>query len=192
MGNRSTCRHNSTTTGVTEMRLPSIRHVVLATAVAVTGVIGVTTSPAFASDVCGAKCNNENPNTYTFHPPGGPSKWWHCGGDAKTVDSLGPGDNAVLRQFGVTLQLRYSPRCRTVWARAYGLQRSDTLIVKIFGPGGSQENSNDSEYGESPDYQGEPGAMWSPMMNDAGHTAVACFTPRAHSGSQRVCTKNPY
>jgi hypothetical protein len=98
----------------------------------------------------------------------------------------------VLHDFGVTLQLRYSPRCRTAWARAYGLKASDTLIVKIFGPSGYQETSNDSEYGESPDYMGEPGAMWSPMWNDAGFTAVACFTPRAHSGSLRTCTRHPY
>ena len=175
------------------MLLPSIKRALLVSAVAATAVVGASALPAQAVNPgCGSHCNNENPNTFNITPPGGPSQWYHCSADAKTVDSLGPADNRTLRDFGVTLQLRYSPKCRTTWARAYGLSNTDTLVVKVYGAGGSQWTSNDTEYGQNASYQSGPGQMWSPMMNDAGYTSRACFTPRAHGSTRlQVCTEHP-
>ena len=145
-----------------------------------------------SDDACGRMCDNENPNTFLAKPAGGPSNWYSCGADARTVDTIGPADNSDLRFYGVTIQLRYSPRCRTTWARAYGLQRSDTLWVKR-NPGTSFEDwSNDVEYPYNSAYVGGSNWMWSMMLDDAGQTSMACFTPRGHGSRGHVCTRHPY
>jgi hypothetical protein len=177
------------------MRLSLRKALLCAVVVAsATTAVAVTGTPALAANSgCGANCDQENPNTFNITPPGGPSHWYHCSADAKTVDELGPADNSTLRYFGVTLQLRYSPACRTAWARAYGMQNTDTLMVKIYGGGGFQNNSYDVELGQNGDFQADAHTMWSRMMNDAGYTARACFTPRAHGSTPlQVCTQHPY
>jgi hypothetical protein len=154
--------------------------------------VGALPAVAQSGDPCGYRCDNQNPHKFLITPPGGPD--YRCEDDAITVDSIGPAENENLRFFGVTLQLRYSPRCQTVWARAFGLERSDTLRV-IRNPHTSLEDiSDDVEYPYDIDYVGGDHWMWSRMMNDAGQTAVACFSPRSHVVKSRAgaCTPNPY
>lgn len=144
------------------------------------------------ADWCGSTCDNENPNTFLVMPAGGPSNWFHCSADARTVDAIGPNENADLQFWGVTIQLRYSPRCRTVWARAFGLFQSDTLWVKR-NPGTSfQDASFDVEYPFNTDYLNGPNSMWSVMLDDADQTSVACFTPRGHGIRGHICTSHPF
>jgi hypothetical protein len=166
---------------------------VLCATLAVT--FGVLVPQASARDdvSCGSRCDNENPQTFVVTPPGGPSNWYHCGADARTVDSIGPADDSGLAQFGVTIQLRYSPKCRTVWARAFGLQRSDTLWVMRNPNTSYTDISDDVEYPYNSDYVGGTNWMWSKMLNDAGQRSVACFTPRGHgAGRLHYCTRHPY
>lgn len=157
-----------------------------------TSVIVSTPAQASPDDWCGSTCDNENPNTFVVHPPGGPAHWYKCSGDAQTVDAIGPNENADLAFWGVTIQLRYSPKCRTVWARAFGLQRSDTLWVKRNPNTSYQDSSFDVEYPYNSDYLNGPNSMWSMMLDDAGQQSVACFTPRAHGTAHHICTRYPY
>ncbi len=63
-----------------------------------------------AADPCGSRCDGQDPETYTgYRPPGGPSNWRNCAGDARTVHSARP--------TSVWIELRYSPRCRTASVR---------------------------------------------------------------------------
>jgi hypothetical protein len=160
------------------------------------GLFTASALPAIAQsdDPCGNRCDNQNPHTFLITPPGGPDYWYRCDDDAITVDSTGPDDNENLRAYGVTLQLRYSPRCRTAWGRAFGLEPSDTLRVIRNPHTGYEDISDEVEYPYSRDYVGGDHWMWTPMINDNGQTAVACFSPRSHAvrPPTGACTPNPY
>jgi hypothetical protein len=62
---------------------------------------------------CGRECEGKNPAEYVWKGPGGPSNWYPCGNDAVTArEAYWPGGGPLA------VELRYSPRCRTAWARA--------------------------------------------------------------------------
>jgi hypothetical protein len=122
-------------------------------------------SPANAA--CGSACNNKDPQVYPSSKP--------CGGDAITAKTF--------TSMGRTLQLRYSPSCRTVWARIYGGQSQDKVILERWeGQGTIYTPVLMWEYFGSRE--------WSLMYNDAGTQIRACLqlewatTP----GSRLGCT----
>jgi hypothetical protein len=107
-------------------------------------------SPANAA--CGSACNNKDPQTYPSSKP--------CGGDATTAKTFS--------SMGRTLQLRYSPSCRTVWARIYGAENQDKVILERWEGMGSI-------YTPVLQWEYFGGNEWSPMYNDSGVQIRACL-----------------
>lgn len=91
-----------------------------------------------------------------------------CQNDARTVRA-----NA---DWGV--ELRYSPTCRTAWARyTNGMAFDFTLYVERQNADGTFSPSY------SIPYHADGSVVWTRMVNDAGHVARACAR-----GSFTVCT----
>lgn len=82
----------------------------------VTGILaGVGTSPAAASlgpAGCGYKCTGMDPNTYKVEYGQYGQILTTCARDAKTI-----GNKLEIANSGNYVELRYSPYCRTAWAR---------------------------------------------------------------------------
>jgi hypothetical protein len=122
-------------------------------------------SPANAA--CGSACNNKDPKVYPASKP--------CGDDAITAKTF--------TRMGRTLQLRYSPSCRTVWARLYGGSSQDKVILERWEGQGTL-------YSQVLWWEYFGGREWSLMYNDAGTQIRACLqlewatTP----GSRLGCT----
>jgi hypothetical protein len=133
--------------------------------VATVATVLVGASPASAA--CGNACNNKDAQTY---PSGTP-----CGRDATTA--------ATRTLYGRTLQLRYSPRCRTVWARVYGVQNQDKVILEKWSGESFYEQVLWWEY-----FSGNN--EWSPMWNDSGVQIRACLQLQwaTTPGSRLGCT----
>ncbi|RSS55346.1 MULTISPECIES: DUF2690 domain-containing protein [unclassified Streptomyces] len=110
-----------------------------ALAMAASGLL-FASSPASAATSCYAEtCHGLDPATTI------------CANDAQTV----------LRDRSGNLELRYSPQCRTTWARqAYGLTGRITV-----------NNSQGAVF--AADYTGQ-GAAWTRMVNDKDIVAWAC------------------
>ncbi|WP_092381327.1 DUF2690 domain-containing protein [Micromonospora phaseoli] len=101
---------------------------------------------------CGAGCDGKNPATYKIYHSGCSTCYHYCSDDAKTVAS---------NTDGISLELRYSPRCRTAWARVgsdfyYPTVRSYYLDGRV-----------------RTAYSGFAGAYYTPMVNDANLLARA-------------------
>jgi hypothetical protein len=75
--------------------------------------------------------------------------------------------DAVTVKTSANVELRYSPRCRTAWARQTGSVGWLTgVVVQSFNTNGSLR----VEYRDL-----NTSGLWSAMVNDAGLTARACF-----------------
>ncbi|MEU8021353.1 MULTISPECIES: DUF2690 domain-containing protein [Micromonospora] len=101
---------------------------------------------------CGATCDGKNPASYKIYSSGCSTCYHYCADDAVTAKS---------NTDGINLELRYSPRCRTAWARV----SSDFYYptVKSYYTSGAVRTS----------YSGFAGAYYTPMVNDAGLLARA-------------------
>jgi hypothetical protein len=110
---------------------------------------GVVAVPAPASAACGSACDGVNPQT----PEGRRSV---CLNDAQTVHEE-PG-----------VQLRYSPSCRTAWARQTGhlWALTGVLVESYYLNGTRRRVETDRNTGGMP---------WSRMVNDANLLARACY-----------------
>lgn len=141
---------------------------VAATFMATVGVVATTTGPAHA---------------ISFYEGNAPDTLWtgnggikyRCSDDARTArEAYWPGGGSLA------VELRYSPRCRTVWARAKATRditinsyRGGTLRISE----GSGKNPNAS-----------PSAMhWTIMLDDAGLLGEAC-TGWWGDGYETLCT----
>jgi hypothetical protein len=123
---------------------------------------------AAANPGCGYACEGEDPASYLITPPGGPSYWYRCGDDAVTVrEAYLPGGSSTK------VELRYSPRCRTAWARG-------TTPFFLYTYSYWSRTSHDDNYrthtfaGRNlhvPSYT----VHWTAMVNDAGLYARACM-----------------
>ncbi|WP_435206718.1 DUF2690 domain-containing protein [Micromonospora sp. bgisy143] len=105
-----------------------------------------------ASAGCGSTCDGKNPATYKIYYSGCTSCYHYCADDATTVAS---------NTSGITLELRYSPRCRTAWARV----GSDFYYPTI--------RSYYSDGRVRTSYSGFVDAYYTQMVNDAGLLARA-------------------
>ena len=114
-------------------------------------VLGLTLSVAGrspASAACGSACDGRDPQ-----PAAGKASV--CVDDADTIFEVG----------GV--QLRYSPNCRTAWARQIGdLYWLTGVLVQSFNTNGTLRMTQTDR---------GTGGPWSRMVNDANLTARACF-----------------
>ncbi|MFD8974185.1 MULTISPECIES: DUF2690 domain-containing protein [Streptomyces] len=109
----------------------------------------LASSPASAATSCYASsCEGLDPATTI------------CQNDARTVaETYFPGG----------IELRYSPTCRTAWARYNGtLAMNFTVMVERENADGSY-SPHYSAY-----YYGNGAGVWTRMVNDAGITARAC------------------
>src|SRR5215217_5146204 len=104
-----------------------LRRIVAATTVGVLISLFLVTfgSPSQAAWYCGDTCNRTDPNSYYVTP------YQTCAMDAQTKSEV------YNSAHGLTLQLRYSPYCRTIWGRIYGgnAQNYYVGLQRIDGPG---------------------------------------------------------
>jgi hypothetical protein len=136
----------------------------LATALAASVVLGtgmavVVGAPAQAATFeCGSACDFQDPATFTvIHPNYGAI---HCADDAVTAAST------VVSKGNITLQLRYSARCRTAWARAYGGYTDGRSYILAL-----QDNVRSVTV--RTEWWPTGGNNWSLMMDDAGYCTRA-------------------
>ncbi|WP_250031842.1 DUF2690 domain-containing protein [Paractinoplanes maris] len=127
---------------------------------------------AAAAGGCGSVCDGKNPQNYVYQGPGGPSQWVTCQADAYTKYTAGKSGHAGY------VELRYSPACRTAWAKTNTL--NTVIHVYSYNSNGSERRHEDQVTNSSVKY--------TVMVNDAGYTAKACATVPA-SGGDMLCTK---
>ncbi|MCW6005588.1 YjfA family protein [Micromonospora sp. CPCC 205371] len=131
--------------------------------------------PLAANPGCGSKCDFKNPETFYVYWCGlGCEDNWRCSDDARTIDET----NGV--------ELRYSPSCRTTWARASGCYDWSVpvpctfRIISYYYSGGSwRERTRSEGYADLNNY-------YSLMLNDAGYCAEAAIT-RGPGTSYTIC-----
>jgi len=108
--------------------------------------------------------------TATRYPPGGPVNWFTCADDAKTI------------YWVSNTELRYSPRCRAVWARGpyylWNIIRSYTQSS-----GGSIRKQRETQV-----YNVPGSDQFTVMLNDAGLYGAACWGPWNGPNAPIKCT----
>jgi Protein of unknown function (DUF2690) len=127
---------------------------------ALTAALGPST-PASAAWYCGDACNRTDPSSYIVSP------YQTCADDATTKDSV------YNSNHGVTLQLRYSPYCRTIWGRIYGGGQQNYYVGLVLVDDEGEEyvlNATREIPYENRSYN------WSYQWNDAGVTIKACVS----------------
>ncbi|WP_433790248.1 DUF2690 domain-containing protein [Actinoplanes sp. CA-252034] len=131
--------------------------------------LGITATPAFAA--CGSKCDGKNPASYTYLDTsvGGPGATVLCQTDAKRPSVSGKVykklANPNLGENSAYVELRYSPTCRTAWARTNAYQW--TVYVVSYNANGSYRTQAEQVTNST--------VKWSAMVNDAGMKAKACL-----------------
>ena len=111
--------------------------------------------------------------TATWYPPGGPVNWFTCADDAKTIYRVSD------------TELRYSPRCRAVWARGpYNLWNIIRSYTKSSGGSIRQERGTDV-------YNIPRDPTFTVMLNDAGLYGAACWA-QWHGNSAPVKCSGRY
>lgn len=132
--------------------------------------------PFAASWYCESQCNGTDPAEYRVTPNGGV-----CAADAETVATT---PNA---EHGLTLQLRYSPTCRTAWGRIYG-GRDQSYYIRLrewlAKPGYYDYKGQPREIGSVYDRPFEWGFQW----DDAGIKLEACVSTTARLDGEFACT----
>lgn len=131
---------------------------------------------------CGSACDYRNPETYNVCgnncPDGGLPI--HCANDKRTVSEYS------LQAAAVTIKLRNSPYCRTVWALEDGCmpgQCTDVTITSFYSNGTVRARAG--WYADLP---------YTPMLNDKGMLGQACMTVwdvndgMQQSNPRHICT----
>lgn len=118
-------------------------------------------------DGCGSSCDNKDPATYKNYYSSCSTCYYYCSDDAYTVY------DAPDVPSGPWVELRYSPRCQTAWARAGGAW---TPQVNSYYMSGSKRTSAGSV---------SASVDWTKMLNDHNLLAEAC----AYNGPTTTCTK---
>jgi len=81
---------------------------------------------------CGSACDNQNPETYRLRDGNCMQCWHTCASDATTVSTQSSAGH-------VEIELRYSPSCRTFWARrVYTVVHSTKLVMYDKKTGGKE------------------------------------------------------
>jgi hypothetical protein len=125
--------------------------------------LAVTGSPGQAAWHCGSTCNDTNPDTFWVTP------YQTCAKDAYTAKEV------YIPAHEMFLQLRYSPYCRTVWARIYGgLEQPYWIGLQLVYPNGAGWTTLADVTEEIP--PGPRTRSWSNQWDDAGVTIRACVS----------------
>ncbi|HEX6353133.1 DUF2690 domain-containing protein [Actinophytocola sp.] len=139
-------------------------------------VVPAQADPVAARWNCGSRCNGTDPAEFQATPTGGV-----CAADARTVATT---PNA---EHGLTLQLRYSPTCRTVWGRIYG-GRKQNYYIRLWqwlpGPQEYEPKGSPREIGPVGNRPFEWGWQW----DDAGVQIRACVSTQWDSIGEFACT----
>lgn len=145
---------------------PMIRNlkVLFALVLTMVGLTLVTATPAQAATGCGAVCDGKDPQNY-YASVGGTSAT--CGSD--------PGVYTVEHKYSQYawaasdyVELRYSPRCRTIWARGRVSTYTQDFLITSYNSDGTMRKQ--LKWSDAPWY--EP---WGQMLNDAGFRGNACL-----------------
>jgi len=150
--------------------------VIIVLLLSVLGLAAVVAAPSAsaATSGCGNACNHQDPQTYqAFVPEVGTVT---CGSDAVTA-------RQPPTIMGRTLQLRYSTRCRTVWARLFGGMRLDRAWLRQWVVEGGFGHWQYLDFYDFSDLQNH---NWSFMWNDANVTISACIAPRGAPGRDEL------
>ncbi|MEV6815364.1 DUF2690 domain-containing protein [Micromonospora sp. NPDC051296] len=117
---------------------------------------------ALANAGCGASCDGKDPQSFKIYYDG--TRYYTCAEDAITPKLSTGYLYRVSSPLG-NVELRYSPRCRTAWARtSAGAVRFK--VVSRYTSGTHRTTMT----GASP-------ASWTVMVNDANLEAQACYQP---------------
>jgi tRNA A-37 threonylcarbamoyl transferase component Bud32 len=136
-----------------------LRTALVAASVAGLLASGLVTGQAHAAtSYCGSACDGKDPATYLIQGPGGPGNYYHCADDAVTVE-YAAGNNGTP-----SVELRYSLRCATAWARTGYYY--DGLEVQSFYSNGTLRRVQ--SIGTDPNH------LYTQMVNDQGLLADAC------------------
>ncbi|MFI1994084.1 DUF2690 domain-containing protein [Actinoplanes sp. NPDC020271] len=129
-----------------------------------------TTFTTLATTGCGSTCDGKDPNNYKYAGA-------TCAADATTV-------RAVYEPGGTYagVELRYSPRCRTAWARwSNNAQLLSSISLYNYTSSGTERLHYIL------DGLDRASQAWGPMVNDAGYLSKACYF--YYDGGS---TANPY
>ncbi|BCJ58019.1 DUF2690 domain-containing protein [Micromonospora endophytica] len=113
-----------------------------------------------AASGCGSSCDGRNPQTYKIYYNG--SAYYTCAEDA-VVPKSGTYTYKTSSPIG-SVELRYSPRCRTAWARTTASYVSFKVDSRYLN---GNHRRTESGYTESGGY--------TLMVNDADLEARACY-----------------
>ncbi|WP_176730833.1 DUF2690 domain-containing protein [Micromonospora mirobrigensis] len=113
---------------------------------------------------CGSACDYKDPASYKIYYSGCSTCYHYCADDAITPT---PTTSYDIRNSGASIQLRYSPRCRTAWARTTYYDYAYIKVESRYSNGTTRAVAGvDKWQGASP---------WTAMLNDAGLQARACM-----------------
>ncbi len=142
-----------------------IKALLAALGIALTVLVGGVTSPAAAAPAggCGSTCEGQDPNQFRAYFDG---LGYTCAQDAVIMKTAKP-------ELGVTVELKYSPRCHTAWAKVSS-PYYEPEIVSYYTSGAVRTR----HYGRV------SGGSWTLMTNDAGLLASAC----TYYGPTSACT----
>lgn len=126
------------------------------------GAVVLVADPALAATGCNW-CDGQDPASYKIWT--GPYDYYLCSDDAYTPMEADDGVN-------IWIDLRYSPRCRTVWAR------TASLNVHFWVERKSPARVEDATAG----WMGVP--VWTAMVYDGGYLSRVCF--EVYTGS--ICS----
>jgi hypothetical protein len=125
--------------------------------------VDALTAAADASHNCGNACDGTAPD-HQWTPPGGQSNWYKCSDDA--ITKYGILESAP--KTGFRLELRYSPQCRSAWARGYAYTN---FYVESF----SGSTQHKIAWYNHPGSGSQPtGKTWTAMVNDKGYVSRSC------------------
>ncbi|MBQ1018857.1 DUF2690 domain-containing protein [Micromonospora sp. D93] len=117
-----------------------------------------------AASGCGSSCDGKDPYFKIYYNG---NSYYKCSDDAQTIYGVKNSSGSV--------ELRYSPRCRTAWAKTAA---SDVVFKVVSRYTNGNYRTSMSAYG--PD-------GYTNMVNDAGLEAQACFDPTG-PGEGWTCT----
>jgi hypothetical protein len=142
-------------------------------AIADPSAVDALTAAAAANRNCNSACDATDPNHVW-------SGGYTCASDAITV--YGVLNRAPMS--GYMVELRYSPQCRSAWARG---DRARNFSVESF----SGSKSHKVAWWNAPGSGPSPtGKTWTAMVNDKGYEAEACSSRTAESPHDDwLCTK---
>lgn len=145
----------------------------VATIVATIGLVATTALPAQAYSRY-----DDQSSEATFWDPGGVS--FKCANDAVTVREVyWPGGGSLA------VELRYSKRCRTVWARGKDYYTLTINSYKRNSSGGWYLRASRDD-GRNP-YNPQGYQHWTIMLDDANMLGEACVS-RGQDGEESYCT----